>query len=151
MVSIGEKFAKLRKLKFSTNLSPIKSKSKCLIFSKVKSAQDNVILIILNGDPLPRVDTVKYLGNMLESNNSMKRDCLAKRAKLIGKIHSLLREFRYCEPAVILRILNIYVTSFYGSYLWDLYSKEVVRIFSTCNATVKECLQTSLDYSQIPN
>ena len=78
MVSIGEKFAKLRKLKFSTNLSPIKSKSKCLIFSKVKSAQDNVILIILNGDPLPRVDTVKYLGNILESNNSMKRDCLAK-------------------------------------------------------------------------
>ena len=32
MVSICEQFAKLRKLKFSTNEDPVKSKTKCLIF-----------------------------------------------------------------------------------------------------------------------
>ena len=90
-----------------------------------------------NGEPLQWVETVKHLGNILKSNNSMKRDCLAKRAQLIGKIHSLLQEFHYAEPAVILRILNIHVTSFYGSSIWDLYSKEVVRVFSTWNVTVR--------------
>ena len=67
----------------------------------------------------------------------MKRDCLAKRAQLIGKIHSLLQEFHYAEPAVILKILNIHVTSFYGSNIWDLYSREVIRVFSTWNVTVR--------------
>ena len=67
----------------------------------------------------------------------MKTDCLQKRGKFIGKIHCLLQEFHYVDPPVLLRILNTRVTSFYGSNLWDLYSKEVIRIFSSWNVTVR--------------
>ena len=81
MVTICEEFAKLRKLKFSTDVDPIKSKTKCVIFTKVKNARENVGPILLNGDPLPWVDEVKHLGNILEYNNSMQRDCLVKRGK----------------------------------------------------------------------
>ena len=137
MVTICEEFAKLRKLKFSTHLDPAKSKTKCLIFSKVKSARDNVAPIILNGDPLPWVDSVKHLGNLLEFDNSMKTDCVLKRGKFIGKINSLLQEFHYVEPQVMIKLINIYCTSFYGSSLWDIYSKKVTRIFSSWNVTIR--------------
>ena len=137
MVTICEKFAKLRKLKFSTNVDPVKSKTKCIIFTKVKKARENVAPIILNGDPLPWVSNVKHLGNVLESDNSMRTDCLAKRGAFIGKVNSLLQEFHYVDPQVMMKLLDIYVTAFYGSSLWDLYSSEVTRIFSSWNVTVR--------------
>ena len=34
-------------------------------------------------------------------------------------------------------LLNIHVTSFYGGNLWDIYSKEVVKIFSSWIVTVR--------------
>ena len=67
----------------------------------------------------------------------MKGDCLAKRGKFIGKVHSLLQEFGYVDSAVMVRILTIYVTSFYGSNLWDLYSTEVTKLFSSWNVTIR--------------
>ena len=91
MVTICEKFAKLRKLKFSTNVDPVKSKTKCIIFTKVKKARENVAPIILNGNPLAWVNNAKHLGNVLESDNSMRTDCLAKRGAFIGKVNSLLQ------------------------------------------------------------
>ena len=68
---------------------------------------------------------------------SMRDDMLAKRGKLIGKIHALLQEFHYADPALLMQILCIHVTAFYGSSLWDLYSKEVIKIFSSWNVTVR--------------
>ena len=79
MVAICEQFAKNMKLKFSTDVDPKKSKTKCVIFTKVKNARKNVYPIMLNGDPLPWVDEVKHLGNILEYNNTMRKDCLTKR------------------------------------------------------------------------
>ena len=137
MVSICERFAKVRKLKFSTNVDPVKSKTKCVVFSKVKKARENVAPIILNGDPLPWVDRVKHLGNMLESDNSMRADCLAKRGAFIGKVNSLLQEFCTVDHSVMVKLLRTYVTSFYGSNLWDVYSPEVTRIFSSWNVTIR--------------
>ena len=137
MVNICDKFAKLRKLKFSTNVDPAKSKTKCLVFSRKKHDLDKVAPIMLNGDPLPWVTSVKHLGHTLESNNSMKIDCLAKRGKFIGKVNSLIQEFTYVDPTVMTKLLNIYVTSFYGSNLWDLYSSEVTKIYSSWNVTIR--------------
>ena len=137
MVNICDKFAKLRKLKFSTNVDPVKSKTKCLVFSRKKHDLDKVAPIMLNRDPLPWVTSVKHLGHTLESNNSMKIDCLAKRGKFIGKVNSLIQEFTYVDPTVMTKLLNIYVTSFYGSNLWDLYSSEVTKIYSSWNVTIR--------------
>ena len=46
-----------------------------------------------DGDPLPWVNQVKHLGNLLQSDNSMATDIAQKRGKYIGKANSLLQEF----------------------------------------------------------
>ena len=137
MVTICEKFAKAKSLQFSTNLDPVKSKTKCLIFSPRAKDRSGVAPVVLNGDPLPWVEEVKHLGNILQSENNMKHDAVVKRGKFIGKINSLLQELYFVEPDVFMKLMNIYCSSFYGSNLWDLYSKEVDRIFKSWNITVR--------------
>ena len=137
MVEICEVFARESHLKFSTDPEPRKSKTKCLIFSKKRADRTGVAPIILNGMPLPWVSEVKHLGNVLQSENNRKVDCAAKRGRMIGKVNSLLQEFHYVEPEVMVKLLNIYVTSFYGSNLWDLYSADVDRIFKSWNVTIR--------------
>ena len=87
MVNICAKFASGRNLAFGTNPIPAKSKTKCIIFSKRTNDTKNVKNITLNGVPLPWVEKVLHLGNMLESDNSMKSDIALKRGKFIGKIN----------------------------------------------------------------
>ena len=55
MVDICQEFATRRNLKFSNNENPEKSKTKCLIFSKNLRDRQNILPILLNGDPLPWV------------------------------------------------------------------------------------------------
>ena len=101
MVTMCEKFAKKKHLKFSTNVDPAKSKTKCLIFSPNRKDRNGVSEILLNGDPLPWVGEVKHLGNILESDNSMKHDVAVKRGKFIGKVNSLLQELHFADPVVL--------------------------------------------------
>ena len=108
-------------LKFSTNPDPVKSKTKCIVFSKSKPA--DLAPIMLNGDPLPWV--------------RQHHDCVLKRGKFIGKLNSLLQEFHFVKSSVFMKLLNIYASSFYGSNLWDLYSSEVDRIYKSWNVTVR--------------
>ena len=100
LVKICENFAAKKSLKFSTNVDPEKSKTKCIIFSKKKVDSRNVAPVMLNGDPLPWVPHVKHLGNTLQCDNSMQMDMAQKRGKLIGKLNSLSQEFHYVEPGV---------------------------------------------------
>ena len=137
MVKICETFANVKHLKFSTNVDPQKSKTKCLIFSPKVKDRTNVAPIILNSDPLPWVTEVKHLGNILQCDNSMKRDTAVKRGKFIGKVNSLLQEFHYTDPAVVIKLLKVYCTSFYGSSLWDIYSADVDRLYKSWNVSVR--------------
>ena len=135
MVKICEDFADQKSLVFSTNADPAKSKTKCIVFARKKIS--GVLPILLNGDPLPWVTEVKHLGNILQSDNSMKKDCVTKRGKFIGKVNSFLQEFYFVAPKTFIELLNIYGTSFYGSCLWDLYSQDVDRIYKSWNVTVR--------------
>ena len=137
MVKIAEEFAKSRSLKFSTNPDPKKSKTKCLVFSKLARARQDILPILLNGDPLPWVDTVKHLGNKLESDNSMKQDIAMKKGIFIGKVNSLAQEFHFASSDVLMNILNTYCTSFHGSGLWELSSKESERLYKSWNVTMR--------------
>ena len=140
MVDLCAKYAKNKILKFSTNANPEKSKTKCIVFSKNPRDRINVAPVLLNSDPLPWVSQVKHLGNILQNDNSMKIDCTLKRGKYIGKVNSLLQEFHFVKAEVFIKILNIYTTSFYGSGLWDLYSKEVDRFYKAWNVTIRKSL-----------
>ena len=49
------------------------------------------------------------------------------------------------QPSVLLKIISIYCTSFYGSSLWNLYSASVNRIFSAWNVTVRNIFSLPRD------
>ena len=65
----------------------------------------------------------------------MKQDMAMKKGNFIGKVNSLAQEFHYATPDVFLTILNIYCTSFHGSGLWDLFSKESESLFKSWNVS----------------
>ena len=60
-----------------------------------------------------------------------------KRGRFIGKVNSLLQEFHFAEPDVKMKIMSIFATSFYGSGLWDLQSKECDSLFKSWNVMVR--------------
>ena len=138
MVSMCEKFASEHNLKFSTNPDPEKSKTKGIIFCKRNSDKVNVAPIMLSNNPLPWRDSLKLLGNIMESDNSMKMDCDIKRCKFIGKIHSINQEFGFASPEVKMKLFNIYATSYYGSSLYQLYSDQCNKLYSAYNICVRD-------------
>ena len=140
LVKVCERFALKKNLKFSTDPDDSKSKTKCFVFSKKMKDRQNISPVMLNGLPLPWVGQLKHLGNVLESDNSMKVDCAIKRGRFVGKVNSLLQEFHYVESSVFIKILNIYTTSFYGSGLWDLQSTECDRLLKSWNVSIRLAL-----------
>ena len=137
MINKCSDFMKQKKLKFSTNVDPRKSKTKCVIFSKKAKDRQNVTPVKLNGDDLPWVEEVKHLGNLLECNNSMKRDISVKRGKFIGKLNTLSQELFFTSPDIFIKILNIYAVSFYGSGLWNIFSTDCERLYKAWNVAVR--------------
>ena len=137
MVNICEQFANIYKLKFSTNINVEKSKTKCMIFSKRVININDVDPIILNGMPLPFVTNVKHIGNLLESDNSMQKDISIKRAQFISKVHSLNQEFHFSNPLFVVKLYNIYACSFHASSIWDLYSDNVNKLYTSWNRAIR--------------
>ena len=98
----------------------------------------------LNGDCLPWVKTGKHLGNQLSSelnfSNSSpetRTGILCKRAILFDKTHQVLQQFGFYEPRLVLKLLSVYSTALYGSPLWQLSSKEHLKLNRSWNIAVK--------------
>ena len=127
-------------MKFGTNPVPNKSKTKCIIFSSKPTDHVGVANINLDGVPLPWVRTVSHLGCTLDSENSMRQDVTLKRGKFIGKVNSLLQEFHFADSEVLLKLINTFTTSFYGSPLWDLYSTNCEKLYKSWNVTMRNVL-----------
>ena len=98
MVNLSSKFMLKKRLKFSTNVKPENSKTKCIIFSNKIKDRLNVTPVKLHGDNLPWVEKDKHIGNILECNNSMKKDIAGKRLQFIRKVNSLSQEL--CETGI---------------------------------------------------
>ena len=138
MVDICQRFAEKFNLRFSTNPQNVsKSKTKCIIFSSKVTERRNVSPILLDGAPLPWVEELKHLGNIVQSDNSMTTDITVKRAKFIGKVHSLNQEFYFCNPYVVMNLYKIYACSFYSSSLFDLFGCKLGQLYRTWNKAVR--------------
>ena len=134
---IAEKYAKQQNISFSTNIDPKKSKTKGIIFSK-NDIKHDIANVILNGNPLPWVTSAKYLGNKLTNRiNGMLEDIKEKRARYIERNCELNQDFPFAHPELKCKMNQIYNSSFSGSVLWDLTSKESQSIISTWSVSVK--------------
>ena len=129
-----------KNLKFGTNVDPVKSKTKCIVFSRKLKPGSQPKKVTLNGDLLPWVPQVKHLGHMLQADNNMKVDVAQKRGAFIGKINSLMQEFHYVSPDVFIKLMNTYATSLYGSNTWDIFSPECERLYTSYNVTIRNVL-----------
>ena len=58
-----------------SNIQIEKCKTKCLILSKERVNYDEITPILLNELPLPFVNDLEHLGNVLPSDNLMTLDC----------------------------------------------------------------------------
>ena len=124
-------------LRFGTNSCPEKSKTKCLVFSKGKTNTQMIKKVKLDGNELPWVSNVKHLGHVLQSNNSMSMDINLKRCGFIGKVNSLLQEFYYASPGVLLKFVQAYACNIYGSNTWNLFSSECNKIYTSYNVAIR--------------
>ena len=141
MVNICHNFVKSRNLKFGTNADPDKSKTKCIVFAKKIKPNFKPANIKLNGDALPWVEKVKHLGHVLQADNSMRVDIAQKRGAFIGKMNSLLQEFHFVNPNVMIKLMNTYSLSLYGSNTWDIFSPECERLYSSYNVAIRLMLR----------
>ena len=143
MLTICEEFSTSHSMLFSTDPNPVKSKTKCLIFSRTVTPEQ-VLNVQLNGDKLPWVDTAKHLGNLLSGRINFtcripetKTDLLQKRAILFDKVHQIQQQFGYLNPRLVIKLLSIYSTALYGSCLWQLASDEHLKLNRSWNVAVK--------------
>ena len=44
----------------------------------------------------------------------------------------------FAEADVMTKLANIYATSFYGSVIWDIYSKDCEKLFKSWNVTIRQ-------------
>ena len=137
LVNISSSFGARKNLKFGTDVKPEKSKTKCIAFSKNLREIKNLRNVKLDGKLLPWVNSVKHLGNILQSDNSMKLDISLKKGQMIGKINSLLQEFHFLDPKTLLNLIKIYATSLPGSCLWNLLSTDSERVYTSWNVTIR--------------
>ena len=79
MLSTYKMYAQENNLQFSTNINPIKSKTKCMAFVKQKGLV--LMEMVLCNNKLPWVNNIKHLGSVLTNgSNIMSDDVMLKRA-----------------------------------------------------------------------
>ena len=144
MLNICETFSSTHStMIFSTDPNPAKSKTKCLYFSR-KGKASQVKKVKLNGDILPWVESAKHVGNVLSSKLSFscyspdtKSDLLVKRAVFFDKVHKIQQQFGFYHPRLVLKLLSVYATAFYGSDLWQINSEEYSKLIRSWNTACK--------------
>lgn len=133
MLGICEKYFKLHGIKISTNIVLKKSKTKCMAFNVTSDPAP----ITLYGRPLPWVPSYKHLGHFIHTDENMDFDLLQKRGEFIGNIHALRQELGNQDPHTFMSLIYIYMTSMYGSNLWNLYGPASDRLYATWNINIK--------------
>ena len=138
MLNICEEFGFKNNLKFSTDVNPSKSKTKCMYMCgpNVKSPKYPVPLK-LYGKDLPWVRHANHLGHEISEDGSMNLDTNIKRADFIRKSSELRDLFSFALPLQVLGAVTVYSCHFYGSMLWDLFGENAGKVYRSWNTCVK--------------
>ena len=122
---------------FSTDVDPTKSKSKCMFMVGKARHLTKPVPLMLCGKDLPWVDTATHLGHEPHSSGTMEHDSNVARARFIDQTVEVRRSFSFASPAKVVRALQVYCTSFYGSMLWDLQSEGAKQFFNSWTTGIK--------------
>ena len=61
-----------------------------------------------------------------------------KRAIFNNKVNSLLQEFHFASPEVLVKSVSSYATSFVGSQVWNLFSEKAEKIYNSWNVFIRQ-------------
>ena len=138
MVKICEEFGAKNNLKFSTDVNPAKSKTKCLYMCgpKVKNPVYPAPLQLYDRD-LPWVTHATHLGHELHQDCTMDMDTTMKRASFINSSTDIRGQFSFALPTQVLKAVSVYAAHFYGAMLWDLYGDKAGQVYRSWNTCVK--------------
>ena len=120
MLNICQRFASRYNIKFSTDPSPNKSKTKCIFVCGPSKRLQKPAPLLLDGKELPWVQSANHLGHILHESATMEKDTLAKRAAFIRETTESRETFAFASPVEILRAVKLYAGSHYGSNLPQL-------------------------------
>ena len=135
MMRTCEEYANSHNLKFSTDPDPVKCKTKLMAFMKKPRELPSLKLC---GVALPWVDRIKHLGNHISNRmDGNQLDIKVKRAQYIDKCNTLSQEFSFAHPSTKVNLNSIYNCHFTGSQLWGFGSREMEKLESTFNKSIK--------------
>ena len=138
-----EEFAKSHNLRFSTDPEPSKCKTKCMAF--LRKPRD-LPPMILCGNPLPRVNSLKHLGTRVTNKiDGCQQDLKQKTAAYIDRNCNLTQEFRFAHPETKILVNRIYNCHFSGSEIWDFFSPGFSSLEGTFNRSIK--IMSDLPYA----
>ena len=99
--------------------------------------------VVLCGNELPWVTSCKHLGNTIvntasaDAGDVRSQDIRMKRGAYINKNNELLQEFFFAHPRTVAEVNMIMNSHFYGSVLWNLSSKHVVKLEKSWNVSFR--------------
>ena len=135
MLVTCQEFAASHNLKFSTDQDPKKCKTKCMAFLK---RQMDLPSMMLCGNPLPWVDKLLHLGNMVTNHiDGGQLDMKQKVARYVDKNCNINQEFSFAHPSCRILLNKVYNCHFSGCQTWDLFSQGAEKFYSTYNRSVK--------------
>ncbi len=132
MINTCSSYAKSHNLSFSTHENPKRSKTKCVAFQRYKKEVYN---LKLNEKDLPWVTSVKHLGSTITDDGRTNQDLTEKRAMYVARNNELVQELYFAHPKTQIWANNVFNTSFYGSPLWEMFSREFEKLEKTWNVS----------------
>ena len=114
MLELCENYAALYNIKFSTDINPNKSKSKCIYMVGNKREMAKPAPLQLCGKDLPWVESATHLGHELHASGSMEQDAKVSRARYIDQTVEVRPSFAFASPVEMIRALEVYTTMLWG-------------------------------------
>ena len=135
MLKIAEDYCTSHGLKFSTDVDPRKSKTKCIAWMRHARPLPKLQLC---GNLLPWVNEIIHLGVTITNDvNTLNADMYIKRARYIAKNIEINQEFHFASSETKMVINDIYNSSWFGSNLYQMFSPEAVKLESSYNRSLK--------------
>ena len=85
---------------------------------------------------LPWVTSAVHLGHTI-STVDYSKDILCRRGEFISNVHQLQQELGDQHPDVFMRLVQTYLSSMYGSNLWDLFGVSSEKLYIAWSVLLK--------------
>ena len=123
LMNICLRFGILNDIKFNSKKSAI------LPFLPENKNTFKIPPFTLDNEPVPIVESFKYLGHILSCKGTDDLDIERQRKKIYAQGNSILRKFHMCSVEVKVMLFRSYCTPLYTAHLWTNYSKSTIKDF----------------------